>query len=231
MRLTRSIRTAVITATVVTAWPAPSGGSPFSGRVSACPPKEISKVFARNRYGTVYRMAGDGQGIRSCSKSGAAVWDPEESIDFKVQPQSVGLGGRNYAFAVAVCDTDNPCITNIAGRTLGGRRAGRNFSMYASDDAAGFSVFVTRMRVSANRALVWIACAGGPGPPVTARCLRDGRRRWIYAQPAGPIPKDLLPKRIATGLHIDPRYLKISSTGKSVFWKQSGKTRRARIDR
>ena len=68
-------------------------------------------------------------------------------------------------------------------------------------------------------------CEDGPFGRTSHPCLRDGRRRWLYARPASQAFADVQPTLLATGRHLDARYLKLSPDGTKITWRQAGKLR------
>ena len=186
----------------------------------ACPPTNATKVFAHSTYGAVFRQHYDGVGLRSCSRDGKAFYEAMSSTDSEPQVASIDIGGRFFAYAVAVCDTVDPCLTNIRTNTLGGYRRRSAGTILASTPPVSPQVQVTRLRIAATQALAWIVCEGGPFGRTPAACLRDGQRRWLYARPASQAFQDLDPALIAIGRHIDARFLKLSRDGTKVTWRQ-----------
>ena len=214
-----------LVAAAATTLPASAGPSAVASTRKACPPKSATKVFARNRFGAVFRRRDDGVGLRSCSSDGKSFYEGMSSTDSQPQVESIDIGGRFYAYAVAVCDTDDPCLTNIRTFALGGCCLRPALTMLPAAAPVSNQVYVTQLRIAANQALAWIVCEGGPFGRTPSACLRDGRRRWLYARPASQAFADVEPTLIATGRHLDARYLKLSSDGTKVTWRQADRLR------
>ncbi len=214
-----------VVAAAVVALLASAGPSAIGSTRTACPPKSATKVFSRSKFGSVFRRRDDGVGLRSCSSAGRSFYEGMSSTDSQPQVESIDIGGRFYAYAVAVCDTDNPCLTNIRTFALGGCCLRPALTMLPAAAPVSNQVYVTQLRIAANQALSWIVCEGGPFGRAPSACLRDGRRRWLYARPASQAFEDVEPTLVATGRHLDARYLKLSSDGTKVTWRQSGQLR------
>lgn len=198
---------------------------------------EGAKVLLANRYGDIYTENGE---VMACNRE----IEQRQLVGSNGRPirDSLDITGRIYAYAIKACDDVSGCETvintgafNIFGPAALATRA-------VPLDPRGHNLHdVARLRVSANKALTWIACrrpeteAGGDPVTRTSReCL--GRRyvRYIYARPASyanDSERSLRTIRIASGRTIDPRYLSLTPSGRTIKWRQNGRLRVRTIGR
>jgi hypothetical protein len=151
---------------------------------------------------------------------------------------TITVAGDRWAMAITICGPAR-CIQLITissfplppGTTsdLGGGDAVSDAQPHAFPTGNEAQVFSLRLRP--NRAAAWMVCAVNATPGVSETtpraCLRDSRRRWIYAFSAShPSPTPVL---VAFGRHISARSLRLSADGRVVRWRQGGRHKRLDI--
>lgn len=193
-----------------------------------CAPR-TAQVLAANKFGAVYRERGDDLGLTSCTRAGKKSYR-----SFLDAPQLAGfdLAGRFFAYPESGERDDAPeGITNIFTESLAGGGTRSAFTILASSPPVSVLVDVIKLQMAPNQAMVWIVCQDANGfGRVPRECVRDGRRRWIFARPASAnFDPDFMPHLVATGRHIDARYLRLSTTGRTVTWRQQGRLKRRDI--
>jgi len=206
---------------------ATTGVSAGGKQQRTCAPPNV-RILASNRFGAVYQARGDDHALISCEGPRAY---RERTGEGAPQPLAVGIGGRYYAYPATFFDDTNPeGLTDISTQALSGRGKPA-VEVPGSTGPVSEEVDVTKLRLAANQAMVWIACEGAFGRGrLLPQCLRDGRRRWVYARPASAnYDEGFCPDLIATGRHIDARYLRFSANGRIVTWRQQGKLKRRDI--
>lgn len=217
----------VVTAVLVLAGWAAGGVSAAPKPRRACAPPG-TRVLASNRFGAVYRERGNYEELISCEAGRTYRASlPEGAPQFF----SLDIGGHFYAYPASISDDADPeGVTNIVTEALSARRQPA-LTILGSAPPVSVLVDVTKLRLAANQALVWIACEGAFGfGRLLPQCVRDGRRRWLYARPASAsFDERFVPKLIATGRHIDARFLRFSTNGRIVTWRQQGKLKRKDI--
>lgn len=198
-----------------------------SNNERTCAPR-TTQVLAANAFGAVYRERGDDLGLASCTRAGRKSYH-----SFLYAPQLAGLdlAGPFFAYPESGSRDDAPeGITNIFTMSLSGRGQPA-FTILASAPPVSVLVDVTKLQMAPNQAMVWIVCQDANGfGRVPRECVRDGRRRWIFARPASAnYDPDFMPHLVATGRHIDARHLRLSTTGRTVTWRQQGRLKRRDI--
>ncbi len=223
MKASKASGTAVLLALAVAA----TAGVHADGkpRRSCAPP--YARVLGSNRFGAVYQERGNSEELISCE--GGRTY--RETFQDAPQLFALDLGGRFFAYPESISDDADPeGITNIFTSSLSGNRTSA-YAILGSAPPVSELVDVTKLRLAANQAMVWIACQGASGfGRLLRQCVRDGRRRWVYARPASAnFDTSFVPKLIATSRHIDARDLRFSADGRIVTWRQQRKLKRKDI--
>ncbi len=216
----------------VTVWAATSVSA--NGKERTCAPR-TAQVLAANKFGAVYRERRDDDrglddlGLTSCTRDAKTSY---QSFVFGApQLAALDIAGRFFAYPESGERDDAPQgITNIFTNSLLGRGQPA-FTILASAPPVSVLVDVTKLQMAPNQAMVWIVCQDANGfGRLLRECVRDGRRRWIFARPAsGNYDSAFVPRLIATGRHIDARYLRLSAAGRTVTWRQQGRLKRRDI--
>lgn len=194
-------------------------------------------MLLANRYGDIYAQNGE---VKACNRE---IYQRQlVGSDGRPIRDSLATAGRTYAYAIKACDEVSGCETvintgafNFFGHTALATRA-------VPIDPRGHNLHdVARLRVSRNKALVWIACrrpegeAGSdPFTRTSRECLSRRYVRYVYARRASYADdpeRNLRTIRIASGRTIEPRYLSLSRSGRTVKWRQNGRLRVRTIGR
>lgn len=201
-----------------------------AGSVPRCAPAR-DHVLIGNGFGQLYV---DSEGINrglvmACSRTNRY----RQTVGATGRPirNALAISGRLFAYGTKACD-DAGCDTVINTSSFDDPARVARTVLALPGGPGGHNLHeIAALRVSRTKALAWIGCrrpenqAGeDPVTRTSAQCLSRRYMRYLYVRPASRAD-DSQAILIAKGRTIDPKRLTLTTSGRTVKWRQNGRLR------